>query len=239
MRKYIVGLILMSQLLAFETYAQEESSTSKKSEHYIGLQANQLIRQVFNFSNTNSVLNNPYLLTWSVNSLQTGAGFTMGLGYNFNQSNDGDQFVDRTVTLNDVFIRMGYEKKSRLAPKVIFSLGADVLFDRQRSETKTEEKTQSDLVSETSNTTLSGGFGPRFTLNYQLHEKILIGTEANFYFKWTKTDNTQKQVFFETVFDPVTGQPRTVRRTQDETESQKSKRFQLNSPAVIFLILKF
>lgn len=239
MRLSIVLLVVMSSFLVVNTYGQEESKAQKKSAHYIGLQANQLIRQVFNFSNANSVLNNPYLLTWSVNSPETGAGFAMGFGYNYNQSDDGDQFVDRTVTVNDIFIRMGYEKKSQLAPKIIFSLGADVLFDRQRSETETDENTQSGLTFESSNTSLSGGLGPRFTLNYQLHEKILIGTEANFYFKWTKTDKIEKQVFFETVFDPSTGQSRTIRRTQQEEETEKSKRFQFNSPAVIFLIMKF
>lgn len=234
-----MGFVVLSQLMTSLAVAQDGSPAPKRSVHYIGLQANQLIRQVFNFSNTNSVLNNPYLLTWSVNSVETGAGFTMGFGYNFTQSKDGDQFVDRSITVNDVFVRMGYEKKSRLAPKIIFSLGADVLFDRQRSETKTEEKTQSDLMFESSTTTVAGGLGPRFTLNYQLHERILIGTEANFYFKWSKTDNTQEQVFFESVFDPTTGQFRTIRRTEENTETEKSKRFQFNSPAVIFLIMKF
>lgn len=239
MRKYIWSLVAVSQLLAASAFAQEELPAPRKSAHYIGLQANQLVRQIFNFSNTNSSVNNPYLLTYAVNSISNGVGFTTGFGYNFQQTTDGDQFVDRTITADDIFFRLGFEKKSKLAPKVIFSIGADMIFDRLKSTTKTEEKTQSEIVFESGSNAKSIGFGPRVTINYQLHEKIIIGTEANYYYKRTKTEETEKQVFFETVFDPTTGQPRTVRRTQENSDTEKSKRFQFNSPAVIFLIMKF
>lgn len=231
--------LALSHVLSLSAMAQEETADVRKSYHYVGLQANQLIRQVFNFSGSGPVINNPYLLTYSVNSIESGAGFTAGFGYTFLEATDGDQFVDRTTTTNDVFFRFGFEKKSLLAKKVIFSLGVDIVLDRQNLQTETKEKTQSQINFESSNRTSGTGLGPRLTLNYQITEKIVIGTEANYYYKTFRIEQTQKNVFFETQFDPVTGQPRQVRRTEENTETEKQKRFQFNSPAVIFLIMRF
>jgi hypothetical protein len=71
-----------------------------------------------------------------------------------------------------------------------------------------------------------------------LTDKIVIGTEANYYFKSIKVEQTQANIFFETVFDPITGQSRQVRRSEENSTEEKNKRFQFNPPAVIFLILK-
>lgn len=225
--------------MCLSVLAQEETPVVRKSSHYVGLQANQLIRQVFNFSGTGPAINNPYLLTYAVNSIEGGAGFTAGFGYTFLEASDGDQFIDRTTTTNDVFFRFGFENKSQLARKVIFSLGIDIVLDRQKQETETKEKTQSQINFESSTRTVGTGLGPRLTINYQITDKIIVGTEANYYYKSFKIEQTQKNVFFETQFDPITGQPRQVRRSVDNTETEKQKRFQFNSPAVIFLIMKF
>lgn len=234
-----IWVLTLSQLLCLSGMAQNETPAVRKSDHYVGLQANQLIRQVFNFSGANPGINNPYLLTYAVNSIESGAGFTAGFGYSFAEATDGDQFVDRTTTNNDVFFRFGFEKKSMLAKKVIFSLGVDIVLDRQKLETETKERTQSQINFESSTRTNGMGLGPRLTLNYQITDKIIVGTEANYYYRSFKIEQIQKNVFFETQFDPITGQSRQVRRTEETKESEKQKRFQFNSPAVIFLIMKF
>jgi hypothetical protein len=234
-----ICVLTLSQLISFAVMAQDETPVAKKSDHYVGLQANQLIRQIFNFSNSSSAINNPYLLTYAVNSVATGAGFTAGFGYNFLEAKDGDQAFDRTTTTNDIFFRMGFEKKTMLAKKVIFSLGVDIVLDRQKLAIETKEKTQSQNNFESSTRTTGTGLGPRLTINYQLTDKIIIGTEANYYYKSFTIDKSQTDVFFETQFDPITGQQRQVRRTNETKDSEKQKRFQFNSPAVIYLIIKF
>lgn len=238
MQRKIWVLLAFAQLTTMSVRAQDETAPERKSSHYVGLQANQLIRQIFNFSATSSVVNNPYLLTYAVNSNRGGGGFTMGFGYAFAETNDGDQFVERTTTTNDLFFRIGIEKKSMLAKKVILSIGGDIVLDRQKSETETKEKTQSQINFANAQKHNGAGFGPRLGLNYMLTDKIIIGTEANYYFKSIKVKQTQTNVFFETVFDPITGQPRQVRRTEENSTEEKNKRFQFNSPAVIFLIMK-
>lgn len=238
MQRKIWVLLAFAQLMFVNAMAQDETAPERKSSHYVGLQANQLIRQIFNFSATNSVVNNPYLLTYAVNSNKGGAGFTAGFGYTFTETNDGDQFIDRTTTTNDLFFRIGMEKKSMLAKRVMISIGGDIVLDRQKSETETKEKTQSQINFANSVKNVGAGFGPRLSLNYIISDKIIIGTEANYYFKSINVEQTQTNIFFETVFDPFTGQQRQVRRTEETTNEEKNKRFQFNSPAVIFLIMK-
>lgn len=238
MQRKLWALLAFAHLITLTAMAQDETAPERKSSHYVGLQANQLIRQIFNFSGASPAINNPYLLTYAVNSNKGGAGFTAGFGYSFAEINDGDQFIDRTTTNNDLFFRIGMEKKSMLAKKVILSIGGDIVLDRQKSETETKEKTQSQINFSNATKNNGAGFGPRLGLNYMLTEKIIIGTEANYYFKSIKVEQSQTNIFFETVFDPVTGQSRQVRRTEETTTEEKNKRFQFNSPAVIFLIMK-
>lgn len=238
MRHKIWAFLAFTQLVSLGVWAQDETVPEKKSSHYVGLQMNQLVRQIFNFSGSNSSVNNPYLLTWAVNSNNGGFGFAAGFGYTFNEINDGDQFVDRKTTNNDLFFRIGMERKSMLAKRVMLNFGGDVVLDRQKAATETKDKSQSQINFENATRSTGSGFGPRLGINYVLTDKIIIGTEATYYFKSIKVKQTQTNVFFENVFDPITGQVRQVRRTDETETEEKNKRFQFNSPAVIFLIMK-
>jgi hypothetical protein len=218
MHKRIWFILGFCQILSFCLLAQDQTTTEKKSNHYVGLQVNQLIRQVFNFGGGNTVASNPYFLIYQVNSIQGGFGLNIGFGYTYTQTDDGDQFVDRTTTVNDLFLRAGLEKKIEIAPKTILSIGGDVVTDFQKTSTKTDENSQGQLGFETGTKSNGLGIGPRITLNYALTDKILIGTEANWYFKHFTIKEYQGD-FFEI--------------------EKKQKRFQFSAPAVIFLILKF
>jgi hypothetical protein len=210
-------MLALSQAVSFCLLAQDQTVKEKKSNHYIGLQANQLIRQIFNFGGGSSVASNPYFLTWSVNSIESGVGFNFGFGYTYSQTDDGDPFVDRTTTVSDLFLRAGIEKKTEIAPKLILSIGGDLVTDLQKTDTKTGENSQGQQNFESGTKSNGFGLGPRLTLNYALTEKILIGTEANWYFKSFNITEDQNGLRNE----------------------KKQKRFQFNAPAVIFIILKF
>ena len=218
-------------------FAQEEEPV-KKSNQFIGFQANQLIRQILNFGNTGSAVNNPYALTFSANSIGTGRGINIGIGYSFNQSNDGDAFTHREIKVDDFFFRLGWERKRALSGQWVISYGIDVVGEVLKNRTETSNS-GNDFVVETTSRSSGTGFGPRFTLNYELTEKIWVGTEVNYYYVAGKDNSEVRTTFTTTEFDPFTGQPRQVRHTEVTESSEKSKRFQFNVPAVIFLILKF
>ncbi|MBX2965145.1 MAG: hypothetical protein KF845_03300 [Cyclobacteriaceae bacterium] len=204
--------------VGFATIVFGQDSLSRKN-YYVGLQANQLIRQLFNFGGTNTAVNNPYLLTLSSNNPQTGRGSNFGWGYTYNQFNDGDAFTQRKTSINDFFFRVGFERKRSFGKKWIISTGMDAIIAREKN---TTEVMQSGFKSKTVNQSNSWGLGPRVTLNYHVTEKILLGTEANYYFKATKS----------TIENSGIG-------TSTNKTTEKQKNFQLNVPAVLFVILKF
>jgi hypothetical protein len=207
-------------ILCFDSvFAQD--SIPKISRQYVGVQVNQLIRQILNFSGSAAAVNNPYLLTYAVNSRSTGWGANFGLGYTYNEFKDGDAFTQRSTKINELFFRIGFEEKSRFGKHWIISAGMDAVTELKNNSTKV---TQGDPLSpgiKTKNKSTGFGLGPRVTLSYEVTDKILIGTEATYYFKSTtnKIDNSGGS-------------------GPDDTE-EKFKSFQFNPPTVIFLILKF
>lgn len=197
-----------------------QDSLTRRTNHYVGVQVNQLIKQIFSFGNSAAV-NNPYLLTYSLNSVRTGWGANFGLGYTFNEFNDGDAFTQRKTKINEFVFRAGFERKSTFGKRWILSAGFDALVDLTNNSTKISQDNDPQSTATTKTKNNGWGLGPRVTLNYDITGKLLIGTEATYYFKSMKN----------TIEDSGFG-------TKQET-TEKLKSFQFNLPTAIFLILKF
>lgn len=208
-------LLLSISSVAFS----QQDSTYKKTNHYFGVQANQLLKQLFNLNNSNAVVDNPYLLVYSFNSVQTGWGMNFGLGYTFNEFKEGDDILRKETKINNYFFRVGFEKKTNLGKKWIFSGGIDITNDNQKNNTKT---TSSGSTAETDTKSKGWGIGPRVTLNYKITDRIILGTECTYYFRAGK--NTLKS---SSSFGPI------------EETTDKEKQFLLTVPAVLILIVKF
>ena len=58
MIKFLCALLSMT-VISLLVYSQEEAPASKKYNHYVGIQANELLRELFNLSDNNSAINNP------------------------------------------------------------------------------------------------------------------------------------------------------------------------------------
>src|SRR3982751_2623571 len=87
----------------------QSDSTAKKTTQYLGLQANQLLRQIFNFGGNSIPVSNPYLINYSIVNSATNSGMNAGLGYNIDQSKGGDPTNSRENKSNSLFFRVGYE----------------------------------------------------------------------------------------------------------------------------------
>jgi hypothetical protein len=223
--RVILCVILL--IIAHHLFAQERPEenviiqpTERKANHYLGLQANQLVRNLLNFGGTSSAITNPYLLVYSVNSKATGVGFATGIGLSSIQSKSTDNFVTVTSKTNDFAWRFGLEAKTYLSRRWLAGYGMDILLEANKTETVSS--TGSGTNNPTVTTTIKrSGFGPRVSLNYQFHERLMVGTEASYYLKWidqkTKVTNAGTQ--------PDAG--------------TKLRQFQFTLPAVIFLIMKF
>ena len=197
-----------------------EPKKEKKNDQYFGVQANQLLRQLLNFGGTSPTVNNPYLMVYSLNSKTTGFGLSLGLGYNYNQSRSGDGFSNTISTLNDFSFRFGLEDKTWFAKRWMASWGVDLVFDSDKSKTVASSAGGTQPI--TTETKLSGsGVGPRITLNFLAHEKIVIGTEASYYLKFMN----QSQTITGTNITPL--------------PDAKLRSLQFSLPAAIFVMLKF
>ena len=210
----VIALLFCSSFVAIS-----QDSIPKTTNKYFGIQANQLLRQILNFSSSNTTVANPYLLTFQNNNPQTGWGLNLGWGFNYNQISDGDAFTLRKTTISDLAFRIGCERKRNFGKHWILSSGVDVVVDAQSNKTKTTDSGGANGV-ETKNTTRGVGIGPRLGLYYDVSEKIQIGTEMTYYFKSLTTKTTVSGDF-----------------QQPDVEENLHK-FQLNLPAALFLVLK-
>src|SRR5437868_4387150 len=110
MIKYLCALLSMT-VISFFSYSQEATPAFKKYNHYAGIQANELLRQLFNLSNTNTAINNPYTVVYSIINAQTNYGLHAGFGYNYIWTDDNTEAANKVTKVNDVFYRVGVEKK--------------------------------------------------------------------------------------------------------------------------------
>ncbi|HYG20813.1 MAG TPA: hypothetical protein VD816_17870 [Ohtaekwangia sp.] len=238
MSKRFVAAIVASCFCVL-AYGQDDS-IGPKSDHYIGIQANQLIKQILNFSNSNPAIDNPYLLTYAVTSRRTGSGLSIGLGYNFNETSDGDAISRRETEINDFSLRVGYEKKSSLGKRWMVGFGADIIIDKDKNVTvniNDSEFNKSNI--ETISTAKGFGLGPRLSLNFKITDRIMLGTEATYYFRRVKNSFAVNSTITTMEFDPNTGNTFPVTRTDHTETSDKTKRLQFSVPAVLFLTVKF
>jgi hypothetical protein len=219
----LILLIIGHQLIAQDrpTEATEPAPTTRKASHYIGLQANQLLRQLISFGGNSTPVNNPYLLTYSVNSKANGFGFSTGLGASAATSQSNDNFITVSTKSSDLAWRFGLEQKKYLSKHWLIGFGADVLVEWSKSETTSQQGIGNPQVKITTKTNRSG-FGPRASIAFQFHDRLLVGTEGAYYFKWGKQEQTSMN----------SGQP-------NNNGDNKIKSLAFALPTAIFLTLKF
>jgi hypothetical protein len=226
----IFGLSAMLAILALPGFAQEDSAQvdsakpKRLSSHYIGLQANQLVKQLLNLGGSTSAINNPYLITYSVNSNTSGVGLNLSVGYTMDESLSvsGDGSSQLQTTLKEFFFRIGIEKKKQIGKRWVLAAGGDLVVDTESNRIESTSNgggsAQVNINEEKSNAL---GTGVRVALNFHISDKVLLGTEATYYLKFVSVENSSQFPF---------GTPQ--KETKDLT------RFQLSVPAVLFLIVK-
>src|SRR5258708_20492358 len=95
-----------------------DANANKKEKlayHYLGVEANQLIRQLFNLSNSNNPTNNLYLIQYAINSRKTGKGFSVGFNYNTSSFSDDSNNIIRKTDARTIAFRIGYDYKYELS----------------------------------------------------------------------------------------------------------------------------
>lgn len=236
----IFASVVLASVCTFASAQSDSVKTRPVSlqQHFVGVQANQLIRQILNFSEDNSTIDNPFLLTYSTN-WGSGLGINVGLGYEFGEISTKDGQIERKTNNDDFSLRVGPEKKFWLGKKWLASAGMDVIIDRQKRETTNTTETDFGKTDITTKSKISGwGVGPRMAISFQVTKSIFLGTEATYYFKKLKNKG---EVISSITFKGTDIEGNEIETTESETTEteDKTKQLSFSVPAVLFLILKF
>ncbi len=231
-----IASVALASLCSFAN-AQTDSTTNSQTRHYLGVQANQLFRQILSLTDDDTPINNPYLLTYTVNG-PSGFGLNVGLGYQFDEIKTSDGQIDRETNTDDFSFRVGPEKKFWMGKRWLASGGFDVVIQSIKNETtnKTETDFGRSKISTTSKSN-GWGFGPRFGLSFQISNNIFIGTEVTYYFQKMKEKGeinssiTTRQTDFN-------GNVIETTETDKQKTDDKTKHLQFTVPAVLFLVLR-
>jgi hypothetical protein len=233
MRKLTMAALAMG--LSLQVSAQSEAAPETKErtvEHHIGVQANALIREIFNFSNNNNRPANPYFLTYSLNFRKTGWGFRTGVGYNYSSFNTSDGITTTANQVNDLHVRLGAEKAFKLTRKWTSGVGVDLVYNN-------EDRKTSNAISpgigggalDVSTKTVSTGGGPMAWLRYSINDRIVLGTETSFYFV---TGNETQNLNVSTPFFTGSGGFPSV-----SSPSNTVSKAEFSLPVAFFILIKF
>src|SRR4051812_37427211 len=103
MSKFLAAALCLAAT-TFYCEAQSEKPV-RQFNHYVGIQANELLKQLLNFSDNNTAVDNPYFLVYSINHNATGWGAHIGIGYDYNKVSDVNAPVGRESKVNNFFFR--------------------------------------------------------------------------------------------------------------------------------------
>ena len=236
MKQLILSAILFTGC-ACSTYAQGDATAiqpekkEKKFDQYLGVQVNDLIRQVFNFNNTTVNANtNPFLAVYHINSIKTGWGLRAGIGYNYNSTSNNSGAVSTTSDINDVQFRLGLEKAFSLSDNWTAGAGLDFVYNSNDDKSTNITNSFDTVTTSTKTKVTSYGGGPMAWLRYNITKKILIGTEASFYYM---TGKQSIDVHVEESGPGIVVQP------TDSNTDNKIKSGTFSSPVVFYLLVKF
>lgn len=223
------------------TYAQDNSEQAimpappkeKMFEHQVGVQMNQLIRQIFNFSNTATTNNNPFLLTYTLTHAKTGIGLRLGAGYEQRSFVDDDGVSSRDGKITDMNFRAGLEKSFNLGSGFTAGVGADFVMDQSTDDTKSLIRSVDTTKIITKSSVNNVGGGAMAWLRYNISKKILVGTETSFYYRTgkIKQDVTVAKKDLTTPAQPWIETTTSLNNTQSEGI--------FSVPMVFYLIVKF
>lgn len=240
--KYNLILFFLGVLFLSDAAAQSQEKpfvdTTSTFEHFVGLQANQLIRQVFNFGDAEDVTN-PYLVKYTFKHRKTGLALNVGAGVDVRTTETNEGLKTESESYD---VRVGPGWQTNLGKRFEIGVGADVIWGRSYSETSStntvvfENALDSTITTNRNQITYFGG-GLQFSLNYKLSPHVMIGTEASIYsFSTEELSNDQIDNFATIDLDPET---RTIRTIENENSSTDGEDIQLNLPIAIYLLIRF
>ncbi|MCB0698998.1 MAG: hypothetical protein H6551_13035 [Chitinophagales bacterium] len=186
MRRHLFATVMAVCFSLSFTQAQEDAPQAPKGklfQHQVGVQMNDLIRQVFNFSDVSNPPNNPYLLIYHLNLAKSGWGVRLGVGPEIRAFKNDDGI---TETDNDIFrmnARLGFEKAFALSDRWSVGVGLDGVYENELIKTKSTIRSFDSARTDVTSKLITTGGGTMAWLRYNVTPNITIGTETSFYYR--------------------------------------------------------
>lgn len=208
-----------------------EKGDSCRFSHFVGIQGNQLLHQILAFNSSNQSISNPYLLNYSLNNRNSGWGFHLGAGYQYQNSGDNDGITDRKTYINNLSARIGLDRLIRLNNRWQAGFSVDGLYQAITNKTETKTINFDTLTTKIKTGTNNIGGGLRSYLRFGMTKHILLGTEASVYF------TTGKEELSSEVKQSLPFGGGTI-ETKSET-SLDVRKLNMSVPVVVYLVVSF
>lgn len=237
--KSLLGFLISVMVLSSIASRSQSDSLpqTKMFDHFVSLQANELLRQIISFDESPEV-RNPFLFKYTLRHNNTGFAFNAGFGFSNARTVDENEVEIRTE-MNDLRLGLGYQKQ--LGKIIEAGVGIDYLVGRDRVETLSitvQEFQQSiDSTYATSKqVNTRSGFGIQGSLSFVIAKWFTIGTEFSIqYIKSTEGFNAINQRYLIPT-DPFfieSASITTVNEKDDRTTSE------VILPIAIFIGIRF
>jgi hypothetical protein len=237
LKKYLIALGITMSMLHVAS-AQSDTVSQKTFTNYVGVQANELFKQIFSLSSNTTPITNPYLITYVLYENKWGVGLNLGLGYNYSDLTNKLNPSNSESKISASFYRVGICRKKRFGRRFEIGYGLDYVgvsdIEKTTAVSGINQGTFTDsTISVSSNNTKSHGFGAEATLAFYISPKVSIGTEVSYYYQ--KSDIKQNSSLTETETEPGFT---SSTFSESNAESLKSE-IKFSIPAVLFLNIKF
>ena len=237
MRNYLI--LILAACIAVPAFAQKDTTHTIKTNHYVGLQANQLLWQIFSRGDNLEPFSSPYLINYTVLTTKSLHGANFGLGYWLSGTENSNEDQQHKSESSDLSLRIGYEKRFLFGNRWQGGFGIDLLLEhgRTRTEGTSNHSETNKSISITNVKRRAVGGGPRVVLTYNITNRIMLGTEASYYFR-TGTSKRQSEQHVTTL-QWINGSEQPVTASDFDHAKDSFKRAWFQMPTVIWLIVKF
>lgn len=177
MKKLQLTLLALSfSVIAFAQ--QPEPNTLKEHKNIIGIDANGILSQIFNFSPYNSVYYSPYMLRYKrlLNQSNT-IRFNIG-GYANSREYTTNDTLPSSDNYTDVNLGLGYAHYCYLGKHWNYYFGIDAIFQYSKSEYKSTYSPNGKR--EQTNKTKGYGASPFFGIQFLINPRMSISTETSY-----------------------------------------------------------
>jgi len=228
-------IIILSILSIIPNFLFSQDDPPKKFDHYASVQVNQLIKEIINLSTNNDLIDNPYLLEYSIIHNESNFGLNMGFGYTYSQLGDHDNPDARYIEENNLSFFIGVCKRQMFGKKVELSYGLDYVnnyvLNKSYSFSVTEFGNQQDSTYfQVKDELKAWGVGFDVMFRYYLSKRILIGSQLTYYYMMTE-EKSHSLTYSESTFNPIS--------LEVDNSGTDHKDFLIHLPIAIFLTFKF